>query len=227
MKSTHLLLRGVCLAFGCTGISSGATLLTNEGFTTNNQLFPGGATYGSNASATTSNWTVTTGIANITGTPDIQVAWSSTATGNSGIGFDTFANFTTHGKVIQLDGTGGGAQPQFQILFTPTAGSSAYLQSFDLISGNTAAKSVSWSLSGTTSGTIASGLWTANSDIQQTISVAAGGTTGEALTLLLTGTTGPTTFLGFDNLSYDQVPEPGAAGLAALAGCGWLLKRRR
>ncbi|MGC4013792.1 MAG: PEP-CTERM sorting domain-containing protein [Luteolibacter sp.] len=152
---------------------------------------------------------------------------ADTATGNSGIGFDTFASFTTHGKVIQLDGAGGGSQPQFQILFTPTATTGVYLNSFDLISGNTAAKSVSWTLSGPTSGTLASGLWTANSDIQQTITVAAGGAAGEALTLVLIGTSGPSSFLGFDNLAYDQVPEPSAAGLAILACGGWLLKRRR
>lgn len=205
--------------------ASAATVLTNEGFASNNQALPGGASYASNIGSAGTNWSVSTGVAGVSGTPDIALAWSGIG-GNSGIGFDTFASFTTHGKVIQLDGTGGGAQPQFQIVFTPAQGA-VLLTSFDLISGNTAAKSVAWSVTGVTSGTLASGTWSGNTDARDTIGVNATGLAGEALTLTLTGTTGPSTFLGFDNLSFDQVPEPGAWGLATALGFTLALRRRR
>lgn len=206
-------------------VINAATVITNEGFTSKNALLPNWPNYGSNISSVDANWTVSSGLNGIVGTPDVALTWSSTATGSSGFGFDTFQNFTTLGNAIQMDGAGGGSQPIFSIVFTSSEG--IHLDSFDLLSGNSTTKTVDWAVTGSSSGLLKSGSWTGTSDARDTIDVSVSGVVGESLTLEMTCVTGGTAYLGIDNIAFDQIPEPSSLSLGAVGVLLLILRKRR
>lgn len=233
------------LAVGFTAFAAshsfGLTVLTNDGFTDDNQPIPGTinyeqpnqtSTYGSNVSGPGMNWTVAPGVSEILGTPDISLLWST------GL-FQTYTNWDGRGNVVQLDSFTPPIQsPIFHILFTPTAEFAVSLVSFDLDAWAGSPDGdvvVEWTLSNATSSLIyGSGQFSKPALLggRETIFVNYTGLAGQPLLLTFHQTGGDGSYLALDNLTFDQVvavPEASTTafvgvGLAALAIAG---RRRR
>lgn len=197
--------------------SFGRTVITNNGFTQNNQLIPntigGVSTYGSNASIsnTSTNWTITPGVSGVTGTPDIGLVW------DIGI-FETYLNWDGRGNVVQLDSHTVGSSPIFNITFVPSDSVAVSLESFDLDawSGTPGGIDVvaNWSLTNLDGSEVySSGVFTKPgvSGGRSTFNTNYTGAIGESLVLRIDQIQGDGAYLAFDNLTYDQisaVPEP-------------------
>ncbi len=194
-------LAGLAIA---TGSADAATPLT--GLPSTNAAVP--ADHGSNA----------------VGTPNVTLDWST------GGDWDQYANWDGRGDVYQLQGSTI-ANPG-RVVFTPDAGFAATITSFDLDEwAGGGATTVDWSISGGTSGTLASGTWDDYSVAdggRSTVTPNVTGANGEALTLSFGQTGGSGAYLALDNLTFDQVaiPEPASTALAAL-GLGAMAMRRR
>ena len=224
---------GVGAGFAVLAAFSGlhaATLIHNDGFTTNNLALPGDPNYGSNVSASGNNWTVTVGAGGFNGTPDIALIWDGESGGSSGNGFDTYIAWNTRGNVIQLDSSAGGTQ-NFYISFVPGANFGVIIDSFDLDAwaggGN---MTVNWFIRDSTHGgnVLDSGTWTKdNAGGRDTISPGYTGNIGQTLVLHFDRETGNGIYLAMDNLSFDQIPEPATAALAGLALGAMAMRRRR
>ena len=195
-------LAGLAIA---TGSANAATTLTGLGAT--NAPVP--SDHGSNA----------------VGTPNVTLDWST------GGNWDQYANWDGRGDSYQLQSSSVGSPGR--IVFTPDAGFAATITSFDLDEwAGGGATTVDWSISGGTSGTLASGTWDdfsiANGG-RSTVTPNVTGANGEALTLSLGQSGGNGEYLALDNLAFDQVtiPEPSSVALLGLGGLGVLLRRRR
>lgn len=234
------------LAMAATPLAGAATLITGGGLSGNNQLLPGYdntlgyASYGSNITASTTNWTATAGLNGIVGTPDIALRWDGEAGGNSGGGFETYPSWDGRQGRIQLDSgtastTGiatGPATPDFYISFVPTSGTAVLINSFvlDAWAGANADHTVNWFVTNE-SGTINydQGTWNkARTGGWDTIDVGYTGGLGETLVLKMTVATTTTdgSYLAMGLLNFDQVPEP-ASAMLLLVGAFPFLRRRR
>ena len=194
------------------------TTITFGGFTTDNLSIGGILGYGDNVNASSLDYTVS-GL----GTPDITLDWVGT--------WDTYTSWDGRGNVGQSDFNGG---PNVSILFTPSAAFAVRLGSFHLdewAGGGDA--SVTWSITGLNSGSLASGVWTmSNAGGRTLITPGISGQLGEGLILNLQLNSGSPSYLALDNLTFAQVPEPstlalGALGAATALGAAAMRRRRR
>ena len=199
------------------------TILTFDGFSVNNTpigTLPG---YGDNVIENSPDYTVSPGFGGIIGTPDIALDWIGT--------WDTYTGWDGRGSVAQSDFNGG---PIVSILFTPSASSAVRLLSFELDEwAGGGDGSITWSLTGASSGLLNSGTWTmAGTGGRTTIRTGLSGAIGEAVTLSLQLNTGSGSYFALDNLTFAQVPEPsslalGAAGALVAVGAAAMRRRRR
>lgn len=218
--------------------SHGKTVITNNGFTQNNQPIPdtsgGVSTYGSYASSqnTSSNWTISAGIDGTVGTPDVMLVW------DTGI-YETYLNWDGRGNVVQLDSHTQNASTTFNITFIPSGSVAVNLGSFDLDawSGTPGGIDViaDWSLTNSDGTTVySSGTFTkpGASGGRSTFTTGYTGAIGESLVLRITQIQGDGAYLALDNLTYDQVsavPEPSTMAflLIGVAVTVSVLVRRR
>ena len=180
-------LAGLAIATGSAGAS---TTLTGVVPTATNSAVP--ADHGSNALAT----------------PTIALNWA----GN----WDQYTNWDGRGDAYQIENAS--VASPIGIALTPDPGYAVNLVSFDLdewVGGGDT--SLNWTISGGTSGTLASGTWDdfsiANDPTdaggRSTIRPNVTGADREALTLSFSQTSGSGTYLAMDNLTFDQVlPAP-------------------
>ena len=192
------------------GLACGAradTTITFEGFTANNTSIASIPGYGDNVSANSTDYSVSLGAGGILGTPDIALDWLGT--------WDSYTGWDGRGSVAQSDFQ---AAPNLSLQFTPIAGVGVNLKSFDLDEWAGGGEgSLTWSITGPNSGTLASGIWTmTTAGGRSAISPGVTGQLGEALTLNLELGSGDGTYFALDNLTFTQVPEPTALGLGAL-----------
>lgn len=218
--------------------SYGLTVITNDGFTENNQSIPDTivpppdqvSIYGSNASVlnTSPNWSLTAGIDGVVGTPDIALTWDMGK-------FETYTNWDGRGNVVQLDSLS--TSSVFNITFVPSATVAVNVGSFDLDawSGTPGGTDiiVNWSLTNLDgSQTYSSGVFTKPgvSGGRSTITTNYTGLIGQSLVLRMDQIQGDGSYLAFDNLSFDQiaaVPEPAQTALIIAGGLIALITGRR
>jgi len=187
--------------FGVAGSAGAATILTGTGLG-NNETVPAG--HGSNAA----------------GTPNVTLTWDTN--------WEAWAGWPNPGDdgVYQLDNQ---LDDPHTIIFTPDATYDVILTSFDMNDwvGGGGDSEIDWSVTGSLSGLLASGTDVVIPDgTVPAIAVGVTGTGSETLTLSITQTGGSASYLAMDNLSFDQVPEPGSAFLA-LGGLGAMTMRRK
>lgn len=218
----HPLTRAVPLGLSllcCPLVLRATTELQNDGFPGNNQALPGSPNYGSNVTGDGVNWITSVGDAGVLGTPNIQLVWDGEGGGGNtnpnSKGLDTYTGWDGRGGVVQLDGSGTGANgagtPNTFISFVPAPVAAVKLQSFDLdawsgwpAGGN---MTVEWTIRDSTkTGTVlASGTWTRDSGGRDTVAPAFTGTPGQTLVLQLTRTAGNADYLALDNLIFDEI----------------------
>jgi exonuclease III len=145
---------------------------------------------------------------NALATPTIALNWA----GN----WDQYTNWDGRGDAYQIENAS--VASPIEIVLTPDPGYAVNLVSFDLdewVGGGDT--SLNWTISGGTSGTLASGTWDdfsiANDPTdaggRSTIRPNVTGADREALTLSFSQTSGSGTYLAMDNLTFDQVlPAP-------------------
>lgn len=204
--------------------SQAATVLTGSGLT-NNTLIP--ANHGSAA----------------TGTPNINLNWSSTV-GTTGAAnrweaYNSWPNAGVGGQAYQLNGPNPWTGQTYSIEFTPSsAGFAVILTSVTLNdwagSGTT---TLNWAITSPTfPGNMASGTGLVVADgTAQTLffngpSSSIQGAAGQVLKLTFSPTAGSGSYFAIDNLTFDQVaavPEASATALGALALGALALRRRR
>jgi hypothetical protein len=223
----------------CAASSSfGRTIITNNGFTQNNQPIPdtsgGVSTYGSYASAlnTSSNWTISQGISGIVGTPDIELIW------DTGI-YETYLNWDGRGNVVQLDSHTQNASTVFNIYLLPSGSAAVSLESFDLDAWSGTPGGIDivadWSLTNLDGTAVySSGVFTKPgvSGGRSTLTTNYTGAIGEGLVLRINQIQGDGAYLALDNLTYDQVsavPEPSTMAflMISLAVAVSIVGRRR
>jgi hypothetical protein len=224
IKPLALVVTGVFLGRG----AHATTEITFGSFSADNVDLSTLVGYGSNVGASSSDYNVSVGATGILGTPGIGLTW--------GTGYQTYTAWDGRGNVAQTDYN---LASPIDLIFTPTADSGVLVSSFVLdewAGGGDA--SVSWSLFDSV-GTLASGIWnsrnTANDpadaggrDTILTGLTAANINVGLPVTLRLTHNSGLVSYLALDNLTFDQVPEPGVVSLGLLGvGLGAMAMRRR
>ncbi|MGC4013793.1 MAG: hypothetical protein QM755_04635 [Luteolibacter sp.] len=190
-----------------------ATRVHNDGFTANNAALPGHPSYASMVSTSGVNWTATPGGAGINGTPHIAVGWSGQG-GDSGFGFDTYVNFGGRGGAIQIDGGKTGGSRHCFITFDPADDVGVAIDSFDLDIAHDQAHKVDWFIRDTSDNVLAQGVWTRSTNGRDTVSPAYKGSTGQTLVLELFHETGSVTYLGMDNLTFDEIPAHPIVGVS-------------
>jgi hypothetical protein len=199
---------------------SAATLVTFEGFTVENLSIAGFPDYGDNVTTDSADYTVSPGISNVVGTPEITLDWFSQ--------WDTYINWNGRGSVAQCDFNGGTIA---SILFTPSSTSAVRLISFQLDEWAAGGEgSIAWDVVDSNGAPIVNGIWTmTNEGGRSLVSPNVTGLLGDALTLNLTLLTGAPSYFAIDNLIFDQVPEPSTLTLAlpALALGANLMRHRR
>ncbi|MFC4992468.1 PEP-CTERM sorting domain-containing protein [Rubritalea tangerina] len=193
-----------------------ATLFTFDGFSNNENIAD---TYGDNATVNGTGFTVSNG-SEFTGTPNIDISWQAAGQTQFYNGWDG------RGSVAQLD------QHDASWNFATSTGNAVQIISFDLdewAGGGT--MDVDWSITGSSSGLLASGNWTRSTGGRDTISPNVTGASGETLTLTFALNSGTASYVAVDNLLLDQVsaaavPEPSTSALIGL-GVGAMAMRRR
>ena len=215
-----MLFRSAALGGAGFGLVCGAkadTTITFDGFTQDNLRINELPGYGDNISAASLDYIVS-GL----GTPNIALDW----VGN----WDTYTAWdATRGAVAQSDFNGGA---NVSILFTPSAAFAVRVGSFSLDEWSGGGEgSITWSITGLNSGTLASGVWTmGNSGGRSLISPGIAGQVGEGVILNLSLNTGAPSYFALDNLTFAQVPEPSTLALSALGAAtalGAAAMRRR
>jgi MYXO-CTERM domain-containing protein len=206
------------VGLGLTHETSEATLVTFGGFPANNLSIASLPDYGDNVAANSADYTVSPGIANVIGTPDITLDWFSQ--------WDTYTDWHGRGNVAQSDFNGGITA---SILFTPSPTSAVRLVSFELdewVAGG--AGSIAWDVTDS-SGIRTSGTWTmTDAGGRSVVAPNIVGVLGDPLTLNLTLISGAPSYYALDNLTFDQVPEPSTLTLALpAAALGAAAMRRR
>ncbi len=200
-------------------VAHATTVITFDGFSSNNADIAAIAGFGDNVTSSSPSFSVSPGLL-VTGTPGISLDWLTA-------GWDTYTGWNGRGSVAQIDFNG---IPTISILFTPSAESAVLINAFDLDEwAGGGAGSINWSVSGSSSGILASGNWSkSNAGGRDTISLPASsaGLLGEPVTLSFTLLSGASSYFALDNLTFDQVPEPSSAMLAGL-GLGAAIMRRR
>jgi len=183
----HILLPLAALAVLAIATSSADATTSLTGLPATNAAVP--ADHGSNA----------------VGTPKITLDWST------GGNWDQYANWDGRGDAYQLQSSSVGNPGR--VVFTPDTGFAVTITSFDLDEwAGGGATTVDWIVSGSTSGTLASGTWDdfsiANGG-RSTVTPYVTGADGEVLTLSFAQTGGNGEYLAMDNLTFDQVaPGP-------------------
>lgn len=208
-------IRAVVLGLlAASGGASAATRLHNNGFTASNQALPGHPGYGSAVAGDGANWTATFGRQGVLGTPDIGLVWDGEGGGDSGFGVETFANFGSRGGAIQLDGGKTGGTRLTKISFVPGPEAGVRIDSFDLDIAHDQAHEVRWSVHDLENRVLGQGTWNRATNGRDTIAVDVQGTAGQTLVLELNHVTGNVTYLGLDNLAFDQVRQESGPGIA-------------
>lgn len=175
------------------------TTFTFEGFAKNANF---ANTYGDSVSASGTGYAVSMG-EQMSGTPGIDVTWQ-VAPVTSGTQY--YNDWDGRGSVAQLDYTQPNTAAGISWTFTPAAGNKAKIQQFDLDEWNGGgAMSITWTVSGPTSGTLASGTWTRSTGGRDTISPNVTSAAGEILTLSFVKNSGNGSYVAVDNLVLDQV----------------------
>lgn len=204
-------------------ISQGAGAATTITMDAGGSARLNGGSFGSNipAVAPDGNFSTAAGAIGTVGTPDIALAWG----GNNF--WDQYNNWDGRGTVIQAE-TYDNTQT-LTLSFTPTISTAVVLNrvDFDEWSGG-GNLSITWSVVGASSGTLASGVWTRSTGGRDNMDLNSTGVLGEVLTLSLTNTdgVGSGSYFAIDNLTFDQVPEPSGIMIGAL-GLGAAAMRRR
>ena len=221
-QSSTKVLKLAALGGAGLGLACGAkaqTTITFEGFTEKNTPIATIPGYGDNVVASSADYQVNGG-----GTPNVTLDWL-------GRSWDSYIDWNGRGSVAQSDFNGGDST--LSILFAPSSAFSVRLLSFELDEwAGGGAGSINWSLTGASSGLLASGVWNmTDAGGRSLISPGTSGHLGEALTLSLQLTSGAGSYFALDNLTFAQVPEPSVLGLGA-AGAGVALgaiamRRRR
>lgn len=185
---------------------------------------------GSNAATDGNGYSVSNGA-----TPNITLTWSDWQI-HTAAWFGPLEDMTVGGGA--WDNEGGGpriGQLDFgshTITFSADPGYAVVLNSFDF--GHTAETpgSTAWDLTLTDSS--AAVVWSQSVNFENgqvfTISPNFVGESGESYTLTFTRTSqtyGSDGRHGIDNLSFNQIPEPGSVALLGLAGAAALLRRRK
>jgi hypothetical protein len=194
-----------------TGSAGAATILTGVVPSVDNDPVPAG--HGSNE----------------VGTPNVTLDWST------GGDWDQYSNWDGRGDAYQIEASN--ITPAV-IVFTPDANwITVTITSFDLdeyVGGDDT--TVNWTISGSSSGTLASGTWDDFNNVndpfdlggRSTVTPNVTGADGEALTLSFEQTFGLVTYLAMDNLTFAQaVPEPSSTALLGLGGLVLMLRRKR
>jgi hypothetical protein len=218
----------LALLMGTTALGN-ATIIGFGQLGGNNTTIP--ASLGSNAIADGLGFVVTNGL-----TPNIGLVWDSLWDVHTSNFFAPLENLTIGGgswdnegnipRIAQLDiGT-------HTIGFTADPGFALVLNSFDFAHTAETAGTTDWNLSLTDSSLAIVWQTTVHFENGSAIMVAPNftGALGESYTLHFdrtASTYGSDGRHGIDNLSFTQVPEPAAFGLANLAGLAVLSRRRR
>ena len=186
------------------------TTVTFGGFTGSNSLISDLIGFGDNVTAVDDSFVVSPSPDGKTGTPDITLDWL-------GSRWDTYIEWDGRGNVAQADFNGG---TPLSIQFNPAAGIAVGIASFELdewAGGGDA--SVAWSISGATSGVLASGTWLGSAlGGRDLLTPGVHGAAGEVVTLTFQLNAGAPSYVALDNLTFLQVPEPATGALAALGG---------
>jgi len=224
-SSTGLNMIGLGMVGLAAAHPAGATTrITFGGFTANNINISTLTDYGSNVTADSADYVVSSGVSGVTGTPDLQLTW--------GVGYQTYTDWDGRGNVAQLDF---GVSPEISLILTPGAGAGALVSSFDIDIWSGAPEadfSINWSLTDAT-GSLASGVWTQNTGGRSTVTTGVGAENvriGEPVTLRYSLNSGSPSYVALANLTFDQVqvPEPSSIALGAVGlGLGALAMRRR
>lgn len=197
--------------------SQAATVLTGSGLATNAAI---PANHGSA----------------LAGTPDVNLNWSATVGSSvTSVGWEAYnswPNGGTGGQVYQLNGPNPWTGQTYSIAFTPSGGTIAIALTSVTLNDWTGAGSttLNWSISGPSSGTLASGTGLVVTDATfPTLNFGVQGLGGEVLTLTFAPTAGSGSYFAIDNLSFDQVsvPEASSALLSGLALGALAMRRRR
>ena len=200
--------------------SFGETVITFEGFTTDNIDIQGIPGYGDNVSSGSADWTVRAGRTGVVGTPGITIDWL-------GSGWQTYTAWDGRGNVAQTDFN---AASVLSLVFTPSEFSAVHLNSFQLDEwAGGGAGVIEWTI-GSARGVLASGSWDmTDAGGRKTVTPSFTGLLGETLSLDFTLGSGLPSYFALDNLTFDQVPEPSTWALGALgaAGLGAAAMRRR
>src|SRR5215210_5258586 len=109
------------VSLGLTHDASAATLVTFEGFQSNNLAIGGLPDYGDNVSADSADYIVSPGLTGVIGTPDITLDWIGQ--------WDTYTAWDGRGNVAQSDFN---SSRLVSILFTPSAATAVRVVSFQL-----------------------------------------------------------------------------------------------
>ena len=215
----------VTLAFACVGsipAARAATLITFGGFAADNTDINTIAGYGDNVGANSADYTVSPGMRGVIGTPDLTLDWV-------GPRWDSYTAWDGRGNVGQTD-YGAGSNP-IVLLIDPGNTTAARVVGFDLDvwAGGEPAQ-IDWSVTGPSSGTLASGTWSralAGRDAILLPGAGAVGQPGETLSVNFFRVSGLVSYLAMDNFVFDQIPEPSALLLGGVALGAAALRRRR
>ncbi|MFI4862084.1 MAG: PEP-CTERM sorting domain-containing protein [Phycisphaerales bacterium JB063] len=167
---------------------------------------------------------------NEAGTPNVTLTWTDDRATPGDSAWDQYGGWPGDGGdgVYQLDNESDYSITH-SIVFDPDNGFNVVINSFDLnVWAGGGATDVTWSVVGTSSGSLGGGVFNLADDSVTTQNLNIAGVSSETLTISFQQTSGESSYLALDNLTFDQtaVPEPGTA-VMALGGLGALAMRRK